>query len=173
MVLWISITILAGILNTASTVHARTRDLVATPPLMGSPLQGIDSQMSAGEMQRFESRMLDSPLQLIGSPFGYHRFATLPNFHTVWASRRAISALPAMVQTPYWTVLLLPYYVVPYVYITAASPLLSVVREQDFHSGERQVSAGRPKFFSARCGQFTEIVAPLEGSLEEEENKPC
>lgn len=173
MGLWICITILTGILSTGASVHARTRDLVATPPLMGSPLQGIESHMRAGEMQRFESRMLDSPLQLIGSPFGYHRFATLPNFHALRASRRAMSVLPAMVQNPYWTVLLLPYYVVPNLYVTLASPLVSIEQDEKFASEERQVSARKPKFFSARCGLFAEIVAPSEGSLEDEENKPC
>ncbi|WHZ17318.1 MAG: hypothetical protein OJF52_004170 [Nitrospira sp.] len=149
---------------------ARSRDLVATPPLMGSPLQVIESQMRSGEIQRFESRMLDSPLQLIGSPFGPFRFATLPNFQDLWATRQSISMLPAMLQTPRGILLLLPYYVLPLAqeYLAGQSETVA----EDLPASQPQ-SVAQPKFFSARCGTFMEILVPPNGHLSDEENKPC
>lgn len=149
---------------------ARSRDLVATPPLMGSPLQVIESRMRSGEIQRFESRMLDSPLQLIGSPFGPFRFATLPNFLDLWATRQSISMLPAMLQTPRGILLLLPYYVLPLAqeYLAGQSETVA----EDLPASQPQ-SVAKPKFFSARCGTFMEILVPPNGHLSDEENKPC
>ena len=154
------------------TVRAGTRDLVATPPLMGSPLHAIESRMRSGEIQRFESRMLDSPLQFIGSPFGPYRFATLPNLQDLRATRRSISALPAMLQTPRGMLLLLPSYVVPF---ATAYALVSSARamEEATTPPTSARPAAAPKFFSARCGQFVEMTIPPDSTLTDEENKPC
>ena len=166
---WIS---LVSLMITQGGAWAWTRDLVATPALMGSPLQVVESRMRSGQLQRFESRMLDSPLQLIGSPFGPYRFATLPNLQDLWATRRSISMLPAMVQTPRGTLLLLPYYALPfanmYVPIHSAAP----PQEATTTSAPTRPAAP-PKLFSARCGQFAEIAIPPDSTLTDEENKPC
>jgi hypothetical protein len=150
---------------------AWTRDLVATPPLMGSPLQVIESRMRTGRLQRFESRMLDSPIQLIGSPFGPYRFATLPNFYDLRATRRAVSTLPAMVQIPQGMLLLFPSYVVPFSATYVLPPSSAIVEESTTAVPSKPPAP--PKFFSARCGQFIEITIPVETSLSDEENKPC
>ena len=150
---------------------AWTRDLVATPPLMGSPLQVIESRMRTGRLQRFESRMLDSPLQFIGSPFGPYRFATLPNLYDLRATRRAVSILPAMVQIPRGMLLLLPYYVAPFspTYVLPPSPAI----EEPTAASVPSKPAAPPKFISARCGQFVEMAIPADSNLSNEENKPC
>ena len=145
---------------------AWTRDLVATPTLMGSPLQVIESRMTVGRLQRFESRMLDSPLQLIGSPFGPYRFATLPNLFDLWATRRAVSTLPAMLQMPRGMLLLLPSYVVPFATRYA-------VTEEPAAPPDPPKPAAAPKFFSARCGHFVEMTIPRDSNLTIEEDKPC
>lgn len=154
------------------TVRAGTRDLVATPPLMGSPLQPIESRMRAGQLQRFESRMLDSPLQLIGSPFGPFRFAALPNLQELWATRQALPILPAMLQTRRGTVLLLPYYVLP-----LGSQYFRLYSAAGTEETAASLPALRPpaksKFLSARCGQFVEMTIPHDSILTDEENKPC
>lgn len=151
---------------------AWTRDLVATPPLMGSPLQIIESRMQTGRLQRFESRMLDSPLQLIGSPFGPYRFATLPNLYDLRATRRAVSTLPAMVQIPRGMLLLFPYYVVPFstTYVLPPSP---AIIEEPAAASVPSKPAAPPKFLSARCGQFVEVMVPSDSNLTLEEDKPC
>jgi hypothetical protein len=151
---------------------ARARDLVATPTLMGSPLQVIESRMRAGEIQWFESQMLDSPLQLIGSPFGPYRFATLPNLQDFLASRRSISMLPSMYQTPLGMLLMLPPYVAPYTSgYTFYYP--DEPAEEAISLSVPVRPAAPPKFFSSRCGQFEEIAVPRGGILADEENKPC
>lgn len=168
LLVWIA---LASLISSEGETWAWTRDLVATPALMGSPLQVIESRMRSGQLQRFESTMLDSPLQLIGSPFGPYRFATLPNLQELRATRRSISALPAMVQIPRGVLLLLPYYVVPppnyFRFYSVA------VTEETSASLPAIRPPAKSKFFSARCGQFVEITIPPYTSLTDEENKPC
>ena len=151
---------------------AWTSDLVATPALMGSPLQAIESRMRSGQLQRFESRMPDSPLQLIGSPFGPYRFATLPNLQDLWIARRSISTLPAMFQTARGMLLLLPHYVVPVANrysVVSSAP----ATEEAATSPTPTRPAAPPKFFSARCGGFVEMTIPAETNLTDEESKPC
>jgi hypothetical protein len=168
----VCIAVVLAIVNTQEPASARTRDLVATPALMGSPLQVIESRMSSGQLQRFESRMLDSPLQLIGSPFGPYRFATLPNLQDLRATRRSISALPAMFQVPRGVLLLLPYYVVPFATRYVLVPSAGVTEEANTPPVSARPAAA-PKFFSARCGQFVEIAIPVKTNLTDEETKPC
>lgn len=165
------ITVASAILNCQEGAWARARDLVATPVLMGSPLQVIESQMRAGEIQWFESQMLDSPLQLIGSPFGPYRFATLPNIQELRATRRSISLLPSMYQTPPGMLLTLPPYVLPFTNSYAVYP--DEPTEEAITPPVPARPAAPPKFFSARCGQFEEMVVPPGGYLTNEENKPC
>jgi hypothetical protein len=169
VLVWIA---LASVVSNEGETWARARDLVATPPLMGSPLQVIESRMRPSQIQRFESRMLDSPLQLIGSPFGPYRFATLPNLQDLWATRQALPILPVMLQTRRGTLLLLPYFVLPLMkeYFPVHS---AAVTEETAASLPSPRFVAKPKFFSARCGQFVEIVVPPDASLTDEENKPC
>ena len=167
----VCITAVLAIVNAQERAWARARDLVATPVLMGSPLQVIESRMRAGEIQWFESQMLDSPLQLIGSPFGSYRFATLPNLQDFWATRRSISLLPGMFQTPQGMLLMLPPYVLLF---TNSYPVYPVEPPEDAIVPSVPARAvAPPKFFSSRCGQFEEIAVPPGGILADEENKPC
>ena len=168
VLIWIA---LASVMSSEGETWARARDLVATPPLMGSPLQPIESRMRSGRLQRFESGMLDSPLQLIGSPFGPFRFAALPNLQELWATRQALPILPVMLQTRRGTLLLLPYFVLPL--SNRYSPVHSLVTEQPVASLPPVRPPAKPKFFSARCGQFVEIAIPQDGNLTDEESKPC
>lgn len=139
---------------------------------MGSPLQVIESRMRSGQLQRFESTMLDSPLQLIGSPFGPYRFATLPNIQDFWATRRSFSMLPAMFQTPGGMLQLLPSYVLPFAGMYAPVYFAGETEEAATPPASTRPAAP-PKFFSARCGQFAEISIPPDSTLTDEENKPC
>ena len=163
--------VLAGMNAAQEHAWARARDLVATPILMGSPLQVIESRMRAGEIQWFESQMLDSPLQLIGSPFGPYRFATLPNLQDLRATRRSISLLPAMYHMPPGMLLMLPPYVLPFT--NSYTVYSDQPTEETIILSVPVRPAAPPKFFSARCGQFEEIAVPPGGILADEENKPC
>lgn len=169
VLVWIA---LASIMTSDGEAWAKSRDLVATPTLMGSPLQVIESRMRSGEIQRFESTMLDSPLQLIGSPFGPYRFATLPNIQDFWATRRSFSMLPAMFQTPGGMLQLLPSYVLPFAGMYAPVYFAGETEEAATPPAPTRPAAP-PKFFSARCGQFAEISIPPDSTLTDEENKPC
>ena len=168
LLIWIA---LASVMSSEGETWARGRDLVATPPLMGSPLQPIESWMSSGRLQRFESGMLDSPLQLIGSTFGSFRFAALPNLQELWATRQALPILPVMLQTRRGTLLLLPYFVLPL--SNRYSRVKSLVTEEPAASLPPGRPAAKPKFFSARCGQFVEIAISSDSNLSDEESKPC
>ena len=167
----VCIGVVLAIVNVQERVWARGEDLVSTPVLMGSPLQVIESRMRAGEIQWFDSQMLDSPLQLIGSPFGPYRFATLPNIQDLWATRRSISLLPGMFQTPAGMLLMLPPYVLPFTNrytIHANEPT-----EETITPPASARPAAPPKFFSSRCGQFVQMTIPVETNLVDEESKPC
>ena len=158
----------------AGEIWGWPRDLVATPALMGSPLQVIESQMSSGRIQRFESLMLDSPLQLIGSPYGPYRFATIPNLQALWATRRAVSTLPAMLQTRGGMLMILPYYAVPLLSMYSLDhPALEVVEADTLPAAAAVKPAAFPKFISYRCGDFMEMTIPVDKVLIDEERKPC
>ena len=170
VLIWLSLPIMLFV--SQGLASAWTRDLVATPALMGSPLQVIESRMAPGRIQRFESRMPDSPLQLIGSPFGPYRFATLPNLQDLRATRRALSTLPAMLQTSRGILLQLPYYVIPPV-ARYALVLPPGATEEMTAPVVAARPAAAPKFFSSRCGQFVQMTIPVETNLTDAENKPC
>lgn len=163
-------TALASIIISEGETWAKARDLVATPVLMGSPLQVIESRMRSGQLQRFESRMLNSPLQLIGSPFGPYRFATLPNFQELWATRQSLSIFPAMLQARHGMLLLLPYYVIP---LTSGDLAIQSDTMAEEPPATQPQPIAKSKFISARCGTFMEILVPPGAQLSDEESKPC
>jgi hypothetical protein len=151
---------------------AKTRDLVATPGLMDSPVARFDSRMRDSAIQRHDSRMRESPTQLIGNPFGPYRFATSPNLQEAWASRQAAGGFPAMVQTIDGTVLVLPPYVIPPFPVemllqpgtTDESEAVPVVQPRP---------AGPPKIISLHCGKPLTLAIPPDTMLSEVEASPC
>lgn len=151
---------------------AKTRDMVATPSLMDSPVARFDSRMRDSAIQRHDSRMRESPTQLIGNPFGPYRFATSPNLQEAWASRLAAGGFPAMLQTIDGTVLVLPPY--------AAPPLaMEVFLQPEAYDQSEAVPVVPPspvapaKIISFRCGKPVTLTVPYGKTLADVEASPC
>ena len=166
--------ILCGSLYTGliDRAQARTRDLVATPGLMDSPVARYDSRMRDSAIQRHDSRMRESPTQLIGNPFGPYRFATSPNLQEAWASRQTAGGFPAMVQTIDGTVLVLPPYV------ASPLPVELLLQPQAYDESEsvpvvQPRPASPPHIISLRCGKPVILTIPPGKTLADMEASPC
>jgi hypothetical protein len=156
----------------ADQAVAKTRDLVATPGLMDSPVARFDSRMRDSAIQRHDSRMRESPTQLIGNPFGPYRFATSPNLQEAWASRQTAGRFPAMVQTIDGTVLVLPPYVAPLL------PVKLLLYPEAYLEDEAPLSiqprpAAPAKIISLRCGKPVTLTIPPGKTLADIEAGPC
>jgi hypothetical protein len=150
----------------------KTRDLVATPGLMDSPVARFDSRMRDSAIQRHDSRMRESPTQLIGNPFGPYRFATSSNLQEAWASRQTAGGFPAMVQTIDGTVLVLPPYAAPLLTIEVF-PQSEVYDESESVSAVQPRPAAPAKIISLQCGNPVTLIIPPGKTLAEIEDMPC
>lgn len=167
----IALLALCGMLFVASDAWPKSSRWWLFPNLLDSTVQGFDSDMLSSPVERFESQLMNSPAQPIGSPFAPYRFATLPNTVEVYTGRQSLGWLPAMLQTPQGTLLLLPPYTLP-------QSLWLELGISPFAEAETPLAIPakvipRPKFISLRCGRFVEIKIPASGTLQDWEEQPC